>query len=411
MTLTETNTLTETEARRITDQIMGLVGSAWDLIAVAYQRRAWAALGYSSWDDYCGNEFGTTRLRLPREERQEVVASLRDSGLSTRAIASATGQSKSQVANDLNALSRNGQRPQPERVQTTAGHSYPAERPKPDNEPLFAPGEQEAILGQLHDEYGDEIPTEALDEAVNGNVASKDPTPGKPPWQPTKPDLGEGISHPARYSPELIAAFRDLLHEYSFPGARILDPFAGTGKIHELHPDYDTVGIELEAEWANIHPRTQIGNALDLPFDPDTFDAIVTSPTYGNRLADSHNASDPERRRSYTHDLGRDLSAENSGAMHWRNGTQGSIRYRTFHEKAWDEAVLVLKPGGIFVLNFKDHWRDGALMPVGNWHAWCLGRLGLDYIDSFSISTGSLRQGANGELRSVELVLVYGKPS
>lgn len=40
----------------------------------------------------------SVRLRLPREDRQEVVASLRESGLSTRAIASATGLSQSTVA-------------------------------------------------------------------------------------------------------------------------------------------------------------------------------------------------------------------------------------------------------------------------------------------------------------------------
>ncbi|WP_156664677.1 hypothetical protein [Mycobacterium sp. 852002-51057_SCH5723018] len=52
-----------------------------ELITQAYMHRAWDALGYSSWDDYCIREFGTTRLRLPREERAEVVTSLRESGL------------------------------------------------------------------------------------------------------------------------------------------------------------------------------------------------------------------------------------------------------------------------------------------------------------------------------------------
>jgi len=36
-------------------------------------------------------------LRLPREERSEVVASLRESGLSLRAIAAATGDSEPTV--------------------------------------------------------------------------------------------------------------------------------------------------------------------------------------------------------------------------------------------------------------------------------------------------------------------------
>jgi transposase-like protein len=59
--------------------------------------RSWSALGYESWDDYCTREFGTSRLRLPREERSEVVSSLRESGLSIRAIASATGSGTRQI--------------------------------------------------------------------------------------------------------------------------------------------------------------------------------------------------------------------------------------------------------------------------------------------------------------------------
>jgi hypothetical protein len=92
---------TPDEARSITERITTAVETTWHLVAEAYTRRAWAALGYSSWDDYTTREFGTSRLRLPREERQEVVQSLRSAGLSTRAIAAVTGDSKSTVADDL----------------------------------------------------------------------------------------------------------------------------------------------------------------------------------------------------------------------------------------------------------------------------------------------------------------------
>ncbi|MCX4801736.1 hypothetical protein OG594_08740 [Streptomyces sp. NBC_01214] len=95
-------TLPSTEqARTLTDRIKIAVEGTWQLIREAYTSRTWAVLGYDTWDAYCTAEFGETRLRLPREERQEVVASLRESGLSTRAIASATGQSDRQVRRDL----------------------------------------------------------------------------------------------------------------------------------------------------------------------------------------------------------------------------------------------------------------------------------------------------------------------
>lgn len=88
-------------ARRLTDQIKTAVEAVWELVIQAYQARAWAALGYSTWDDYCTREFGSCRLRLPREERQEVVTSLRAAGLSSRAIAAATGNAQNTVLADL----------------------------------------------------------------------------------------------------------------------------------------------------------------------------------------------------------------------------------------------------------------------------------------------------------------------
>jgi hypothetical protein len=93
--------LNATDARALTDRINTGVEAVWELIKQAYTRRAWSALDYESWDDYCTREFGTSRLRLPREERSEVVASLRESGLSLRAIAAATGISHTEARRSL----------------------------------------------------------------------------------------------------------------------------------------------------------------------------------------------------------------------------------------------------------------------------------------------------------------------
>lgn len=96
-----TATATAQEARTLTDQIKVAVEVAWHLVVKAYETRAWLALGYSSWDDYCTREFRNARLRLPREDRQEVVGSLRDAGLSIRAIAAATGDSVGTIHAEL----------------------------------------------------------------------------------------------------------------------------------------------------------------------------------------------------------------------------------------------------------------------------------------------------------------------
>jgi hypothetical protein len=78
-----------------------------------------------------------------------------------------------------------------------------------------------------------------------------------------------------------------------------------------------TVEVELEPEWASQHPRTMVGDARALPLPDATFDMVVTSPTYGNRMTDHHNAKDGSRRITYTHNLGRTLTPGNSGAMQW----------------------------------------------------------------------------------------------
>ena len=93
--------MSKAEARELTDKIKADVAEVWVLIARAYDERAWEALGYPCWDDYTSNEFATSRLRLPREEREAVVSSLRDSGLSIRAIASGVGIDPKTVQNDL----------------------------------------------------------------------------------------------------------------------------------------------------------------------------------------------------------------------------------------------------------------------------------------------------------------------
>lgn len=92
-------------ARTRVDRIKTGVEVVWSLIVESYQARDWESLGYGTWDEMCTREFGTSRLRLPREERAETIGSLRDAGLSLRAIAAVTGNSKDTVARALVAVS------------------------------------------------------------------------------------------------------------------------------------------------------------------------------------------------------------------------------------------------------------------------------------------------------------------
>lgn len=109
-------------ARRLTDRIKVAVDATWHLIQEAYTTRAWAALGYDSWDAYCAAEL--PRLRLPQEKQQDAVLSLRDSGLSMRAISSATGMGYGTVQR---TIAESGD-PAGSPVQGTDGKTY-APRP------------------------------------------------------------------------------------------------------------------------------------------------------------------------------------------------------------------------------------------------------------------------------------------
>lgn len=117
---------TKEQARSLTDRIKVAIEGTWLLIQEAYTSRAWAALGYDTWDAYCTAEFSTARLRLPREERQEVVASLRESGMSLRAISSATGVSPATAMRDVRVSDET-----PAEITGTDGNTYAATRPEP----------------------------------------------------------------------------------------------------------------------------------------------------------------------------------------------------------------------------------------------------------------------------------------
>jgi hypothetical protein len=225
----------------------------------------------------------------------------------------------------------------------------------------------------------------------------------------TKPRTPSKREHPAPFSDPILDEVADSLEEADQTGT-VLDPFAGTGRVHELRDRLDnvkTVGVEIEPEWAAKHPDTIEGNALELTntVEPDSIDAIVTSPTYGNRMADHHDAKDDSVRLTYKHSLGRDLHDDNSGQLQW------GPEYRRFHQIAWAEAVAALKPGGTLTLNIKNHVRAGVIQRVAEWHANTLIDLGMRIDQLQSIPTRGFMAGENADRRAGdEYVIVFRKP-
>lgn len=210
------------------------------------------------------------------------------------------------------------------------------------------------------------------------------------------------MKHPARFSPIILHYIEGLLKPER---GRLLDPFAGTGLIHTLaRRDLQTWGIEIEPEWAAMHPRTVCGDALRLPFPASTFRVICTSPTYGNRFADHHNAKDNSTRRSYTHDIGHPLAPTNSGTIHF------GPRYKDFHIAAWAESVRVLERGGLMIVNVSDFIRKFKVVEVVSFHRDVLSVPPLRLIAELRVTTPRLRYGANSDARAEdEAILVATK--
>lgn len=263
--------------------------------------------------------------------------------------------------------------------------------------------------------------------------------------------------HPAPFPQYILDEFALILtaqRRHVGRALRILDPFAGIGRVHNL-PDRlgETVGVEIEPEWAACRAGTIVGDATQLPDEwTSSFDAVVTSPCYGNRLADHHEARDscpkcdgigvtwtPEGcgdapmicpdcssigcacggigkamrrhvlncgrcrsrkcgschgtglsfRHTYRHVLGRMPDERSAGAMQW------GAAYRDLHESAWREARRVVRADGLMLVNMKNHIRHDVEQYVVEWHEITLNRVGFDVLDVRYVSAPGIRHGSN----------------
>ena len=62
-------------------------------------------------------------------------------------------------------------------------------------------------------------------------------------------------NHPAKFPAKVLEIFQDQVDQQPEP-PRVVDPFEGIGGIHSLKNCRSTVGIEIEEDWADDHPKT-----------------------------------------------------------------------------------------------------------------------------------------------------------
>lgn len=159
------------------------------------------------------------------------------------------------------------------------------------------------------------------------------------------------VPHPAKYSDELLP----VLAKYCY--GHVLDPMGGVGKaglLKRYNPDILSVTInELEKEWAEQSSEHGVDNVIvgDAKKITGSFDCIVTSPPYGNRMADNFKASNLTRRKMYVGDLGRNVS----------NGSVCCFHYGDKYQKAMIEiydSILQNCQFQRFILNISNFIRQ-----------------------------------------------------
>lgn len=120
----ENQVLDKGTAERLVQEIRVMDAELWEKMMDLYEGRAWIALGYSSWGELCDTEFKANNFRIPREDRREIVMSMRERGMSTRAIASATGISRRTLIRDRQSGGDNVTTSEPATVTGMDGKTY-----------------------------------------------------------------------------------------------------------------------------------------------------------------------------------------------------------------------------------------------------------------------------------------------
>jgi hypothetical protein len=272
----------------------------------------------------------------------------------------------------------------------------------------------------------------------------------------TEPEAATELpEHPAKWSASVLAALADLVNDEADRLGRpcnVLDPFAGIGRARlaeaiTMDRQHRVFGLELQHLWADTDPLTRQGDATAMPVEwSGMFDVVATSPCYGNRMADRHDAQDPCKvcdgsgctvgapeclgghpddgrdhrvckpcrgsgvslRHTYAHYLrrqGDDLAPGSAGGLQW------GAKYRLLHADAITEMLRVLVPDGLLLVNMKNHVRGDDEQLVVEWWINALLVRGCRLQEVRRVDTPNQGHGANGTKRvDGEVVIAVRTP-
>lgn len=242
------------------------------------------------------------------------------------------------------------------------------------------------------------------------------------------------VRHDAKYSENVVACLRSILTDVDAPvEGPLFDPFAGSGTRLPDLGRADISGIEIEPEWATASPYVDQGDALDLRDYPGSIGGkprtIVTSPCYGNRLADrylgakctfcagttlngcaacdgtGYDLADRKRRFGYAMSLGHPVSVGSAASLQWGE------YYREFHQ-VWLSRIAQILPVGTrrLILNMSDHPRMNQRQYVCQWWIEAAGRHGFALVEAHSVDAMRIGYGANKDSKiESEMVLVFDR--
>ena len=209
--------------------------------------------------------------------------------------------------------------------------------------------------------------------------------------------------HPAKFSRVLIAHIEEMLPDRT---TTICDPMAGVGQIMLLGEDYEYHLNELESEWAEqIYEHAMVtvtvGDAKNYQI-PDGC-VIVTSPPYGNRMADFFvSKTRPESMKGrYAGDLGRKLTDDSTASKKFGGS------YMEMMEGIYKNIFSQMVEGQYFILNVSNFIRSYKEVNVIGFYLSLFAESGFTLDDMRAVVTPRDRgRGANANLRVKHEVLL-----